>query len=141
MLSVGLHSQFSTPSSWKSKEAHSLALSFQVQTDSHVCRPCRDDLDRILRNPVHVPRLRKETKRECCIDNCRDISFVSSHIVNSKYEEALTIANLKCSIPVIPNPTPLCKQNYHMVYNIFLSAQTYCTIMAILYTHSIGNQL
>ena len=91
MLSVGLHSHFSTPSSWKSKEAHSLALSFQVQTDSHVCRPCRDDLDRILRDPVHVPRLRKETKRECCIDNCRDISFVSSHIVNSKYEEALTL--------------------------------------------------
>ena len=38
------HSHFSTPSSWKNKEARSLALSLQVQTDSHVCRPCRDNL-------------------------------------------------------------------------------------------------
>ena len=92
------HSHFSTPTSWKSKEACSLVLSLQVQTDSHVCRPCRDNLGRILIDPVHVPRWRRETKRECCIDNCRDISFASSHIVNSKYEEALPIANLKCSI-------------------------------------------
>ena len=63
-----------------------------------------------------------------CIDNCRDVSFVSSHIVNSKSEEALTIyiANLKCSIPVIPNPTPLCKQHYHMLYNILWPTQRHC---------------
>ena len=90
----------------------------------------------LLRDPVHVPGWRRETKRECCIDNCRDISFVSSHIVNSKYEEALTIANLKCSIPVIPNPTPLCKQHYHMLYNI--SGQHKHT--ALLALHHCGRQ-
>ena len=67
-----------------------------------------------------------ERQRECCIDNCRDISFVSSHIVNSKYEEALPIANLKCSILIIPNPTPLCKKHYHMLYNILWPTQRHC---------------
>ena len=67
-----------------------LALSLQVQTDSHMCRPCRDDLGRIAKDPVHVPRWRREINRVCCIDNCREIYFISSNIANTcKYEKAL----------------------------------------------------
>ena len=51
-----------------------------------------------------------ERQRESFILIFVETSFASSHIANSKYEEALTIAwaNLKCSILVISNPTPLC---------------------------------
>ena len=55
-LCGGQHSNLSSPSSWKSREARLLALSLQVQTDSHVCLPCRDDLVRITKDPAHVPR-------------------------------------------------------------------------------------
>ena len=93
-LCGGHHSHFSTPSSWKSREARLLVFSLQVQTDSHVCWPCRDDLGRIAKDPAHVPRWRRETNRVCCIDNCMEISFVSSNIANTcKYEEALIITN------------------------------------------------
>jgi hypothetical protein len=34
-------------------------LSLNLSAESLVCRPCRDDVTRVLSNPSHVPRWRK----------------------------------------------------------------------------------
>ena len=50
------HCQLSLPLSWKSESAQLLVRSLQVDVESYVCRPCRDDITRLLHNPDHKPR-------------------------------------------------------------------------------------
>ena len=48
--------------------------------------------DMIPKDPAYSRRWRE---KQCCVDNCRKISLVSSHIANtSKYEKALIIATI-----------------------------------------------
>ena len=54
-------------------------LSLNVSTESLVCRPCRDDITRVLANPAYIPRWKKGEveicNRYCCVKNCNSISL------------------------------------------------------------------
>ena len=58
-LCVCWHTQMSSPSQCRNEWARELAASFQVNKDSLVCRPCRQDVSRMLTDHTHVPRWRK----------------------------------------------------------------------------------
>ena len=48
------HTQMSSPSQWRNEQARELAASFQVNKDSLVCRPCRQDVSRMLTDHTHM---------------------------------------------------------------------------------------
>jgi len=83
------------------------------------CRPCRDDVTRVLANPCHVPRWRKgktcTKSSNCCVLGCSSVTFAAS---TTQVQEAFESTGLKCSSEVIPTPAPLCmKYHYHIVYS------------------------
>ena len=51
-LCQGHHSHMSSPVDWKNEQARTYVLSLKVPSDSLVCRPCRDDVTRVLRTLV-----------------------------------------------------------------------------------------
>ena len=80
------HTPLSALMSWRNVEAQKLAL-----TDLHlthqclVCRPCRDDIGRMVKNSDIKPRWEKgERRANCCIPMCNNTSFTLSKIASSK---------------------------------------------------------
>ena len=111
-------SQLSSPCAWRSDQARSYVLSLQVPSACLICRPCRDDVTRVLANPCHVPRWRKgktcTKSSNCCVLGCSSVTFAAS---TTQVQEAFENTGLKCSSEVIPTPAPLCKYHYHIVYS------------------------
>lgn len=133
VLCQNSHSHMSTPSAWKNEQARKLVLSLQVSLESLVCRPCRDDITRMLSNSHYIPRWKKridentkqDEKASCCVLECNNSHFASitsgtAHQISSAFD----ILGVKCSINPIPVPTPMCKSHYHTVYDTLHSRQT-----------------
>ncbi len=134
-LCNGQHRQLSSPHEWKSERARAYMQSIQVPRDSLVCRPCRDDVTRVLANSKYVPRWEKGKssagntgmKCNCCVRNCSDAAFVSTTLASSdQMKDAFDSTSLKCASEVIPIPTPLCKYHYHVIYDVLHSVQRQC---------------
>ena len=71
------HTQMSSPSQWRNEWARELAASIQVNKDSIVRRPCRQDVSRMLTDRTHVPRWRKKRNTNtCCISNCTESALM-----------------------------------------------------------------
>ena len=121
------HCQLSLPLSWKSESAQLLVRSLQVDVESYVCRPCRDDITRLLHNPDHKPRWAKERNAVCCMPGCNEKIF--AHYKNVTQDNLLRIVSKITQEAVslaLPIPTPLCKAHYHLVYNELQPTQTIC---------------
>lgn len=117
-LCLGQHRQCSTPASWKAEEARTLTLALNISVDDPVCSACRKDITRVLADSTYTPRWEKVQKKQCCIAQCCDSVFASLHKVTStQLQTAFQTAGLKCTTPVIPMLSPLCKHHYHLVYN------------------------
>ena len=134
-LCHGHHHQLSSPAQWRSQQARDwVQLSLQVRAHSIICKPCKDDVTRMLANPAHTPRWKKERKtssEKCCILNCSENAFVSSKLAS--IERLLAVFEsipLQCSGNV-PIPTPFCKHHYHLVYNNLQPTQTQCVTCSI----------
>ena len=107
----------SSPSQWKSEQARALVTSLQVPIHSLVCRPCRQDVSRVIADHSYVPRWRKERAKVCCISDYNESVFACSRMANSEtLRSAMDAAGVECSVNELPR-TPLCKQHYHMIYN------------------------
>ena len=135
VLCQNSHSHMSTPSAWKNEAARKLVLSLQVSLESLVCRPCRDDITRMLSNSHYIPRWKKrvdentkqDEKASCCVLECNNSHFASitsgtAHQISSAFD----ISGIKCSINPIPVPTPMCKSHYHIIYDTLHSRLTHC---------------
>ena len=121
------HCQLSLLLSWKSESAQLLVRSLQVDVESYVCRPCRDDITRLLHNPDHKPRWAKERNAVCCMPGCNEKIF--AHYKNVTQDNLLRIVSKITQEAVslaLPIPTPLCKAHYHLVYNELQPTQTHC---------------
>ena len=116
------HTQFSAPMSWKNVEVQKLAVTSLGLTDQcPVCRLCRDDIGRMVKNPDTKPRWEKnERKENCCIPMCGNVSFTISKIASSEQVSHI----FQCD--TLPHPTPLCKQHYHNVYEMLQPKNTHC---------------
>ena len=104
-------------------------LSLNVSTESLVCRPCRDDITRVLANPAYIPRWKKGEveicNRYCCVKNCNSISFTQTNMCSSS-NELKCIDGIEFTTECIPIPTPLCKNHYHVVYDALQSRRKHC---------------
>ena len=115
------HAQLSAPTSWKNAQAQDVAISLHLTLQSPVCRPCRDNIGRLVKNPAVIPRWEKEGRMSnCCIPMCTNASFSTSKFATS--EQIAHI--LMCE--KVPYPAPLCKNHYHLVYDTLQSKQTHC---------------
>ena len=73
------HLRTSTCSTWKDKSAQQCASSWGVDAESPVCRPCRDDISRLVKDPAYIPRWKKAVKNEtCAVVNCSGKDIVYS---------------------------------------------------------------
>ena len=116
------HTPLSALMSWRNVEAQKLAL-----TDLHlthqclVCRLCRDDIDRMVKNPDIKLRWEKgERRANCCIPMCNNTSFTLSKIASSEQISHI----FQCEN--VQYPTPLCQQHYHFVYETLKPKYTHC---------------
>ena len=79
-LCQGSHTHISSPREWKNVQAQRYVLSIGMSADSLVCRPCRQDVTRVVTDPGHTPRWGRDvgtkSKNLCSVLNCTIISFV-----------------------------------------------------------------
>ena len=110
---------------WKTADAQQMAITqLNLTQQSYICRLCRDDITKMIKNPGYVPRwAREERKGHCCIPSCTNAAFVKSKIAT--IEETTQILNLDKGDDV-PFPTPMCKRHYHKVYDTLQNKQTHC---------------
>ena len=113
------HTQLSSPNSWKNDSCQQLALSLEISGRSPVCRPCRNDITRLMKDPDHRPRWEKckITNTECIIiPQCNNTFFSKCSIPHDDIVQHLMLAgeNVPSNLDV---PAPFCKHYYHLVYN------------------------
>ena len=130
------HKCMSKVQSWQNAQACELVSKLGITLDDIICRPCRDDIRRVLANCSYIPRWGKRNKlTKCCVKGCPDVCFV-----HSKVTDACTIKRIfedKCleTEGNIPVPTPLCLHHYYMVYNTIQPQQTHCPTCGISLKH------
>ena len=102
------NTNMSSPGSWKDNPSVAFTSSLRISSDSLVCRPCRHDISRILKEPGTVPRWEKPKKGgKCFFPNCGESSFTSTKKpIPTEYQ----LVN-------VPIPTPLCKHHYFLITN------------------------
>ena len=120
-----VHTTLSSPISWRDECCRELALTLGITEQSLVCRPCRNDITRLRKDPCHIPRWEKERVRECAVSQCKNNFFSKCNIPMSDIVHCLELAGE--SIPSqLDTAPPLCKHHYHMVYNAHKPTQTHC---------------
>ena len=119
------HTNLSSPNSWKDEGCQQLALSLDISGQSVVCRPCRNDIARLKKEPRHFPRWEKNRINSCAIPDCNNTFSSKCNIPVTDIVECLTSAREKIP-PNLETPPPLCKQHYHVVYNTYRPTQTNC---------------
>ena len=122
------HSRMSNVQTWQNSQATLYIQTLGIALDSLICRPCRDDVRRVLADPSHVPRWSKRKERsKRCIKSCLEVSFVSSNLANTeKMNQIIKQVDFEIEGDDIPIPTPLCKHHYYTIYNLIQPQQTNC---------------
>ena len=72
------HSHISKVSTWKRTQDKEFLADYGVNEDDFVCRPCRDDVRRLVRSqgPTQIPRWEKKKKEvRCCVKGCEEMCF------------------------------------------------------------------
>ena len=120
----------STPSQWTNEKCRDYVTSVGVSLDSNICKPCRNDITKVLENENIVPRWQKATQickqSECYIKTCKEIAKHNSNISSdTNFSNSLSAANLKLKYDEIPSSIPLCNQHYHVIYNLHQPTQTH----------------
>ena len=125
-LCSGRHTSLYEPQTWRNEQAQQIAKSIHIWPDKCICRPCKDDITRLVKNPSHTPRWEKQSSMKCCMLGCDVPSFVQSKIASQ--EELNSVAHTTgCTLPSdVPIPTPLCKHHYHLTYNTLQPQQSNC---------------
>ena len=81
----------SIPSQWTNEEARTLVTSFGIS--QAVCKPCRGDINKLLRDDQFTPRWKKQkgtTNVTCCIMECSENAHSSNAmLVYSKEVETV----------------------------------------------------
>ena len=79
-----LHTQLSSPNSWKNDGCWQIAVSLQLSAHRLVCRPCCNDITRLTKDPDHHPRWEKCQITECVIHECKNTFFSNCSIIPSE---------------------------------------------------------
>ena len=98
------HSHTSSPKSWKNASAQQYAItSLGLDPECVVCRPCRDDILRVLRDPTITPRWKKMnaiSPENCCVTDCNIQAFTISKSITADdlVSSGLDISNTQSPI-------------------------------------------
>ena len=115
-LCQGSHTHISSPREWKNVQAQRYVLSIGMSADSLVCRPCRQDVTRVVTDPGHTPRWGRDvgtrSKNLCSVLNCTKTSFAHATISTGELPQGIQFRTKPT-----PTPTPLFKHHYHSVYD------------------------
>ena len=79
-LCNGHHTQFSTPSSWKSEDPCRYVFNLKISANSPVCGACRKEVSRSLADQTYILRWVKRIKNAdstCSISLCKQNIFAS----------------------------------------------------------------
>ena len=119
------HTNLSSPNSWKDESCQQLSLSLGISELSLVCRPCRNDIARLKRDPSHLPRWEKNKISGCVIPQCENKFFSKCNIPIPAIVQCLRLAseNVPHNLDGAPS---LCKHHYHVVYNTYKPTQPHC---------------
>ena len=103
-------------------------MSMDIPADSLVCRPCRQDVTRVIEDAGYIPRWGKESRASsnsyCCVRNCSQLSIANTSMCSS--DELKQIQDIEFQSEPIPVPTPLCKSHYHAVYDALQTRRKNC---------------
>ena len=81
------HSLISSPREWKNEQAVTYVFSLNLTPNSRVCRPCRDDVTRVVAYPFYVPRWEKgkdgKESSNCCVTGCSSTSVVVTTVAST----------------------------------------------------------
>ena len=100
-------------------------VSKDVPADSVVCRPCRQNVTRVIADAEYMPRWGKESvESSCCVQNCSEFSIAHASMCSS--DEFMQIQGIDFQNEPIPVPTPLCKSYYHAVYDALQTRHKNC---------------
>ena len=108
------HKHTGPVSSWESTAACEFILSRGFTQQDLICRPCRQDVNRVLGDPNYTPRWEKKGIDSCCIAQCTERVFSSYTMSDDTQPEyAMEKCGFQCKEDPIPTPTPLCTHHYH----------------------------
>ena len=133
------HSHISKVSTWKRTQDKEFLADYGVNEDDFVCRPCRDDVRRLVRSqgPTQIPRWEKKKKEvRCCVKGCEEMCF--AHYNSKDYSTVQVVfeaTNLETKGDTIPFPTPLCTRHYYTVYNAQRAHLANCPVCGICLKH------
>jgi hypothetical protein len=99
-LCLASHTQFSVPTTWKSAKAREIALTgLQLTNQSPVCRLCRDDIGRLIKDPHIRPRWEKaNTEKKCCVVMCTNTCFSVSRVgTREQIADVLNLYMTRCN--------------------------------------------
>ena len=124
------HHCMSTVGTWQSIQVCDTTARYGIAPQYVICRPCWDDILRIIANPSLQPRWERLIQEEvikCCIKGCTDDCFAQSKVVTSQNSvKVLEGTSLQFDSENIPFPTPLCAHHYRIAYNAIQPHQTMC---------------
>ena len=109
------HTHLTVPCTWKDERAKMLILFYNVPLNNLVCRPCRDDISRCLKESDYQPRWQKIHKTHCCIDGC-DQQILANYRPQNMDKLTTTLQELHITTNnEVPIPMPLCTHHYHQI--------------------------
>ena len=111
--------------SWKDKLSQRCIQSLGIDMHSPICRACRDDVSRLVKNPAFTPRWAKEKQKDnCIIQTCTGIDLHYSTTISGD-----ELTELGFDIPnIIPTTVPLCKHHYFLAKKKQAKPQTHCSM-------------
>ena len=88
-----IHTNLSSPISWRDECCRELAITLGITEHSLVCRPCRNDIARLRNDPSHCPRWEKERiSAECAVTQCKNKFFSKCYISMSDIVQCLELS-------------------------------------------------
>ena len=133
-LCHGYHQHMSSLHQQRSDKVHDFVKSFGIQ-GGKICRSCRQDASRAIKDASYVPRWEKRKQRACCVLDCKNNVHALSKM-GSTEEIKATFEEAQLQYVSISTPTPLCKVHYHIIYNLMQPRQTHCSTCGLSLRHT-----
>ena len=77
-LCSGCYTSLYEPQTWRNEQAQQIVKSLCIWPDKRICRLCKDDITRLVKNPSHTPRWGEKCGVKCCMPGCDAPSFTQS---------------------------------------------------------------
>ena len=86
--------------------------------------------------------MEKRARKKCCVKDCTEVCLVvhSKLMDSDETKSLLASTSLQFENDIIPFPTPLCAQHYHVAYSAIQPRQKFCPTCGISLRHATTRQ-